>query len=111
MDMSENEEVYEKVYIVKGYECLCNSNNIHIVDSYKVREIDTFLDELIAVVSKDFNYIRTKKAWSAEWYAHNLAYKMHIMRVHSKDVDLNEDEGLVKRIIYNLVKPIARIFC
>lgn len=100
-----------KCYIVRGYECYCDSNNIHIVDSYKVKDIDGFLDDLIKTVGKDFKYQRGKKAWSAEWYAHNLAYKMGVMRAHSKDVDLNDDETLVKRVIYHIVKPIARVVC
>lgn len=100
-----------KKYVVDGYDCYCNENNIHIVDSYRVKNIDSFLDKLKEAIGNDFKYTRTLNAWSDEWYAHNLVYKFGLFRSHTKDVDLNEDEYKLAIFLYKLVKPVARVLC
>jgi len=101
----------KKTFYVNGYECTCDSNNVHIIDSYKVKDIDGFIEDLHEAVKDDFKYKRSKWAWSNEWYAHNLCYKLGILRSHTKDVDLNDDEYLFAKIMYILIKPFARIIC
>ncbi len=101
----------DKKYMVNGYECYCNENNVHIVDSYRIKEIDAFIKDLKNTIGEDFNYTRTEKAWSDEWYAHNLVYKFGLFRTHTKDVDLNEDEYKFAIFLYRLMKPFAKIFC
>lgn len=105
------ETVKKKQIIVDGFICYCDSNNIHIVDSYKVKNIEEFIDQLINIVEKDFKYKRAGKAWVAEWYAHNLAYKFGILRNHTKDVDLNDDEYTLAKILYWMAFPFAKIIC
>lgn len=100
-----------KKYVVKGFTCYCDDNNVHIVDSYKVKEIDDFLSELKPLTDADFDYKRSLKDWSTEWYAHNLIYKFGLFRSHTKDVDLNENEYKLAVLIYKLMKPFALLFC
>ena len=101
----------DKKYMINGYECYCNNNNIHIVDSYKVHNIDEFLKELKDTLGNEFGYTRSVNSWSSEWYAHNLLYKFGLFRSHTKDVDINEDEYKIARFIYALMKPVAKVFC
>lgn len=97
--------------IIDGYTCYCSDNNIHIVDSYKVKKIDEFLAKLNEKLADNFHYTRTLAAWSDEWYAHNLVYKFGLFRSHTKDVDLNEDEYKFAILLYKLMKPFAKILC
>lgn len=66
--------------IVDGFKCCCSDINVHIVDSYKVKDIDGFLVRLKEALGKDYIYERDLAAWSDEWYAHNLVYRMGLFR-------------------------------
>ena len=71
--------------------------NIHIENSYiftKEDRIKQYLINLKDTVKRyDLSCIvfqkRTIKSLTKEWIAHNVLYKLHIARSHTKSVDLN----------------------
>ena len=58
-----------------------------------------------------FKYKRSALSWIHEWRAHNWMYKHKIKIDRTKDVDLNENESLLKRVGYFIISNfISRIF-
>ena len=95
----------------------CSKDNIQIEDSYiinKEYDIKHILDVIkIDPDAEKVNCIvfqkRTIKSLTKEWIAHNVLYKLHIARSHTKSVDLNIEiwyRMLCYNIIYFVVKPL-----
>lgn len=108
--MNENTEIPVIEYYV-------TKNNIHIENSYILTKEDRIRQYLINlrdnVESCELNcivlYRRTIKSLTKEWIAHNVLYKLHIARSHTKSVDLNIESWyriLCYNIIYFVSKPL-----
>lgn len=67
-----------------------SANNIHIEDSYTInhRQFEPILSRLKDSYTTN---VFKRSLWSlqCEWAAHNVLYKLHLFRSHTKDVDLN----------------------
>lgn len=50
---------------------------------------------------------RSMRSLKAEWMVHNACYRLHILRSHTADVDLNYPNHAAW--IYSLLAPIARL--
>ena len=87
-----------------------NKNNIHIIDSYKVKEenIMYYLREFKERIGKDFTYKRSLEDMEIEWVAHNILYKMGICKTRTKDVDINENETTLRKTGYSLIYKIYK---
>lgn len=74
--------------------------NCHIVDSYKI----TKKGDMRVFISENLNEEpfteRSVESYVREWRAHNLLYELDFCRERTKDVDLNVDESIIKRIGY-----------
>ena len=90
---------------INGLICKCTETNIHIEDSYKIKdvEIPKFLIDLKQEIERDFNYKRSIDSWTKEWIAHNRLYKLGLFRSHTKDLDLDENESKFRLVIYNII--------
>lgn len=94
----------------------CSENNIQIEDSYiinKEYDIKTILDVIkIDPDAEKANCIvfqkRTIKSLTKEWIAHNVLYKLHIARSHTKSVDLNI-ESWYRIWCYNIIYFIDKL--
>lgn len=72
-------------------------DNIHIENSYILTKEDRIRQYIINLRDNieiaELNCIvfqkRTIKSLTKEWIAHNVLYKLHIARSHTKSVDLN----------------------
>lgn len=78
--------------------------NIKILDSYKVTEEKDML-MILSIISiyPQYKLTRKRKDLLDEWKAHNLAYKLHLMRKHTRDTDLSENEGKFRLFIYKVL--------
>ena len=78
--------------------------NLHIRDSYKITDIN----EIFLLIT-DYYYEdrlgknRSIMSYVYEWYAHNWLYCHNLFTEHTKDIDLNEDESILKRIVYYII--------
>lgn len=67
-------------------------NNIHIPDSYKVRNVNTMRAVLLRekALHPDCEVFkhRTTESLVREWRAHNRLYRLGIFKNRTKDVDL-----------------------
>ena len=81
-----------------------NKNNIHIVNSYKIRkpaDMSGIVAAIRAAAKKQgYTYKRSNSSWVTEWRAHNYMYDNGISRSRTASVDLNENEGRLKLLTY-----------
>lgn len=84
-------------------------NNLHIINSYDYRQ-----DEMLAVLFKICYLHADSKVWTRtfaslenEWCVHNALYRLHLLRSHTADVDLNYP--CRAEWLYNLLAPLARL--
>lgn len=91
-------------------------NNIHIENSYILTKEDRIKQYLInlrdSIEIAELNCIvfqtRTIKSLTREWIAHNVLYKLHIARSHTKSVDLNIERWY--RILgYNIIYFVSKL--
>lgn len=90
-----------KIY---GVEIQYNSRNIHIIDSYKVKNENDMIYILTQFKSKTgFLSKRSIKSWVKEWKSHNRLYRLGLFKSHTKDCDLEENEKLHRLIAYQIL--------
>ena len=78
--------------ILKDVVCEVYDSNIHIRDSYKIKNKSKMLDILYAIKHRYpecKTFLRTDKSLLREWRAHNRLYCIGYKRNHTADVDLN----------------------
>lgn len=98
--------------LIEGLEVIIDEVhlNIHIQNSFlkkSKKEIENFLLKLRD--TKEFQqlqklgYARSLKSQLREWCAHNFLYYNNLFISHTKDVDLNQNENIFRRIIYYII--------
>ena len=89
-------------FIITGY-------SLQICDSYLYSKHDmlTSLNLIKDRYPHSDIWQRSMSSLSAEWIIHNACYRMHILRSHTTDVDLNYPNRI--EWIYRLLAPLASI--
>ena len=89
-----------------------SDNNIHIEDSYTVskKEFVPFFDELRPQYPGNQVLARSNYSLTMEWSTHNFLYNLHILRSHTKDVDLNAPQKWYVTALYCTFGPICWLF-
>jgi len=78
-----------------------DNKNITIKDSYKYADLETQVATIkIFLTSYEWFNARSLKSYVREWRAHNRLYKLGLFKSHTKDVDLNVNESIFRRILY-----------
>ena len=81
-----------------------SKDNIKIYDSYTTTdEKDMAMILSIISIYPQYNLTRERKELIDEWKFHNLLYKLHLFRSHTKDTDLNENESKFRKLVYKIV--------
>lgn len=89
---------------------IVNKDSIHIEDSYKIKKEIEMVKILIDIKNKCtsseyfFNTVKMN-TMTDEWKTNNLFYNLHILRSHTKNVDLNRHCKVI-RICYWLFAGI-----
>ena len=79
------------------------SMNHQVKNSYTYTndEIERQVNELYAYYK--LSHKRSINSYIREWKAHNWLYRHNLFTSHTRDVDLNDDESLLRRIGYFIV--------
>lgn len=88
------------------YNFIIVNDLIHVNDSYLVnsrKEINEFLLKQKEQHSDYAIFNRSIKGMVNEWMVHNLCYKLHIFRSHTRDVDLEYPQKWYFKIAYNII--------
>lgn len=93
-------------------EYIISEDNIRIENSYVITTEDYIELILTNLKNKISDHIvfqkRTIKSLTKEWIAHNVLYKLHIARSHTKSVDLNI-ESWYRIWCYNIIYFIDKL--
>lgn len=81
-----------------------STDNVEIVDSYKITRVNHMLDVINYIKTINSTAISKRKTLSmlSEWRAHNLLYSMGIERERTMHCDLNFENSL-KKFLYMLL--------
>lgn len=83
-----------------------SKENTHVEDSYTVQDKKQIEIEVywIREHRKGLRYpVRTEKSYIQEWIGHNKLYNLGLFRSHTKDVDLEEKQKIIHRIIWWII--------
>lgn len=94
---------------IDGIKCLFDDNGVTIKESYRIRYEDV-ADFCIKMKKKlPRKYKRSAESWTREVIAHNILYKHNMLKIHTIDADLDEDEKIWKLICYSILYFAYRI--
>ena len=88
---------------------IISDNCLQIIDSYLYSKHD-MIPSLNLVKERYPNYNiwqRSMRSLRAEWIVHNACYRLHILRSHTADVDLNYPNRI--EWLYRLLAPLASV--
>ena len=91
--------------IINDLKITISNTNIHLHDSFKIKTKEEklfILHEIINVFPKILEY-RTIKSMLREWRAHNILYKLHILRESTKHTDIEFKQNFIFKIGYFLI--------
>lgn len=84
-----------------------SENNTHIVDSYKAKDINLEVMEIIRERNRrKLPVTRSFESYVREWRGHNRLYYLHLFRSHTKDVDLDENMSMFWELIWLIIGGI-----
>lgn len=79
-------------------------NCTKVYDSYKVKNIDKLVDEIIKIRKENkYKVTRSKKSYVSEIKAHNRLYKLGYKRDHTKDTDMEENISKKNDILFRII--------
>ena len=88
---------------------------ISIIDGYKAKTKEEILCVLEAIHSASWyklllrrGYTRTLKSELQEWAAHNILYKLGILRARTGTVDISNNESKIRRFGYSVLSIFWR---
>ena len=82
-------------------------NNTHVEDSIKIKTRKAIGEEVDTILfvrdAKMYPTRKSRGSYINEWKGHNRLYKIGYKRDHTKDVDLEEPQKLIWRIIWFII--------
>lgn len=79
-------------------------NCTKVYDSYKVKNIDKLVDEIIKIRKENkYKVTRSKKSYVSEIKAHNRLYKLGYKRDHTKDTDMEENINKLNDTLFRII--------
>ena len=96
---------------VRGLKMYYTTSDLNIIDSYQIHSIKKMKAILTEALEKAEDYItdRTMDSLINEWIAHNVFYKLHLLRKRSKDCNLESKQKTIMKIIYFIFSIFTRI--
>ena len=88
---------------------IISDNSLQICDSYSYSK-DDMISSLSLIKDRYPNsgiWQRSMSSLRAEWIVHNACYRLHILRSHTADVDLNYPNRVAW--LYRLLAPLASL--
>lgn len=96
---------------VKGLKIFYSNKDLNIVDSYQICNIKKMENILTDALEKadEYNTHRTMNSLINEWITHNLFYKLHLFRKHTKDCNFESEQKIIIKIICFIFSRISKI--
>ena len=96
---------------IKGFKITIDKNGILIKDSYSLTNINKMRDILKEILSKtiEYNTNRSLNSLVNEWIAHNVLYKFHLFRKHTRDTYFEKRIKKIISFLYILISLPSKI--
>ena len=96
---------------IKGLKMFYSTSELTFIDSYQIHNIKKMEIILIEALEKAENYITNRNMNSLinEWIAHNVFYKLHLFRKHTKDCNFKKTQNKILSIIYFILSITTKI--
>ena len=93
-----------KITKVFGVSIRYDDKGITILDSYKITN-KTRMYAILSFFRRQTKYEskRSINSWIREWKAHNRLYKLGLLKKHTKDCDLEENEKWYRLVLYHII--------
>ncbi len=90
---------------IKDIKIIYNSNNMIFNNSYKINNIKIMKDIISRALKETSIYItnRSEQSLLNEWISHNILYKLHLFRNHTKNCSFENKISRRKEIIYEII--------
>ena len=96
---------------VKGLKIFYSNKDLNIIDSYQICNIKKMENILTDALEKadEYNTHRTMDSLINEWITHNLFYKLHLFRKHTKDCNFESEQKIIIKIICFIFSRVSKI--
>lgn len=96
---------------VRGLKIFYSTSDLNIIDSYQIHNIKKMEAILTEALEKAENYItdRDMNSLTNEWIAHNVFYKLHLFRKHTKDCNFESKPKKSVIFIYFIFSRICKL--
>lgn len=90
----------EKSYLKITY----TEDNTHVENSYLATDLDLEVGYIIRErYLRSLPQTRSFDSYVREWRGHNRLYKLGLFKSHTKDADLDENQKLIHKIIWDII--------
>ena len=96
---------------VKGLKIFYSNKDLNIINSYQICNIKKMENILTDALEKadEYDTHRTMDSLINEWITHNLFYKLHLFRKHTKDCNFESEQKIIIKIICFIFSRISKI--
>lgn len=96
---------------VRGLKIYYSTTDLNIINSYQIHSIKKMEAILTEALEKAENYATNRDMNSLinEWIAHNVFYKLHLFRKHTKDCNFENEQKKIVIFIYFIFSRISKL--
>lgn len=96
---------------VRGLKIYYSTTDLNIINSYQIHDIKKMEAILTEALEKAENYATNRDMNSLinEWIAHNVFYKLHLFRKHTKDCNFENEQKKIVIFIYFIFSRISKL--
>lgn len=96
---------------VRGLKIYYSTTDLNIINSYQIHNIKKMEAILTEALEKAENYATNRDMNSLinEWIAHNVFYKIHLFRKHTKDCNFENEQKKIVIFIYFIFSRISKL--
>ena len=96
---------------VRGLKIYYSTTDLNIINSYQIHNIKKMEAILTEALEKTENYATNRDMNSLinEWIAHNVFYKLHLFRKHTKDCNFENEQKKIVIFIYFIFSRISKL--
>lgn len=96
---------------VRGLKIYYSTTDLNIINSYQIHNIKKMEAILTEALEKAENYATNRDMNSLinEWIAHNIFYKLHLFRKHTKDCNFENEQKKIVIFIYFIFSRISKL--
>ena len=96
---------------IRGLKVFYSISDLNIIDSYQIHNIkkmEVILTEALEK-AKDYMTNRNMNSLINEWIAHNVFYKLHLFRSHTKDCNFESKQKKSMKFIYFIFSRVNKL--